>query len=77
MNKQMVPKIHSYTDESGQDTRGKFFVVSTIIVPSDRVETVKEQLIEIEKLSGKLKKRHGTGDKKRHVYIQSLLENHT
>lgn len=67
-------KINTYTDESGQDTKGKVFVVCTIIILSDEVEAVEKMLAEVESDSDKNKKWHQSGDKRRHKYINLLLE---
>lgn len=67
-------KISTYTDESGQDTRGKMFVVCTVITKSNETQRIEQQLLDIETKSGKHKKWHNTGDKKRHEYIKLLLK---
>lgn len=68
-------KIDCFTDESGQDTKGRMFVVCTVITNSDKTKEVEEKLLEVEKESGKNKKWHDVGNKRRHRYIKLLLEN--
>ncbi|MEK9155963.1 MAG: DUF3800 domain-containing protein [Patescibacteria group bacterium] len=67
-------KISSYTDESGQDTQGKYFVVCTIICQSEKNKEVETALLDIEQESEKLKKWYDTGNKRRHKYINLLCE---
>lgn len=67
-------KVTSFTDESGQDTQGRLFVVCTICLPSDKVQQIEEKLIKIEEESGKVKKWYETGDQRRHKYID-LIQN--
>lgn len=65
--------ITSLTDESGQDTQGKLFVVCSAVVFSDRVQEIEAELLEIEKESGKVKKWYETGNQRRHEYIKFIL----
>ncbi len=66
-------KIYCYVDESGQETQGKIFLVSVVIVESDR-EHLAQLLQDIEKKSEK-----GTGkwtktkDSRRKAYIEATL----
>ncbi len=69
-----IIKINSYTDESGQDTKGKYFVVCTVAVLSKNFENIEEIMNEIEKESDKYKKWHNTGNKRRHSYVKHILE---
>lgn len=68
-------KIYCYVDETGQDTKGKLFIVSVIIAKKDRLEIIKS-LEEIEQNSGKgktkwirTKKEHKIG------YLERILTN--
>lgn len=72
--KRVEYKINSYTDESGQDTSGKVFVVATIIVPSDNCAAVEELLLKIEGISDKNKKWYDSGNKRRQAYLEHLLK---
>lgn len=69
----MKIKINTYTDESGQDTRGKLFIVATVIVLSDSAISIEENLRKIEKDSGKLKKWADVGVRVRERYLSLLL----
>lgn len=70
----MKIKLSTYTDESGQDTLGKMFVVCTIICPADKTVEIENDLVAIEKTSDKTEKWHKTGDKRRHRYTKLVLE---
>lgn len=67
-------KVSSFTDESGQDTKGKVFVVCTVCVASDKAQEVEEKLLDIERKSGKSQKWFNSGNKRRHAYVRGLLE---
>lgn len=67
-------KLDSFTDESGQDTKGRFFVVCSVILASSDVPEIGARLEAVEKDSGKLKKWYHTGNKYRHKYVRLLLE---
>ena len=67
-------KVSSFTDESGQDTKGKVFVVCTVCVASDKTQEVEEKLLDIEMKSGKNQKWFNSGNKRRNAYVKSLLE---
>ena len=57
-------KISTYTDESGQDTMGVYFVVSTVCLESNVCIKLDKLLQEIETESGKAAKWHDTGNKR-------------
>jgi hypothetical protein len=69
-------KIYCYVDESGQETQGRVFLVSVVIVDSNR-EHLAQILHDIEKKSEK-----GTGkwtktkDAHRKAYIEATLNQH-
>lgn len=67
--------INCYSDESGQDTRGKFFIVATIIIQSKNLSEIEKTLNIVEKESKKMGKWYATGDRKRDKYIKLLLRN--
>lgn len=67
-------KVSTFTDESGQDTKGKLFVVCTVICLSSKSEKLEEDLLWIEKKSGKNEKWHEAGDKRKHEFVKRLLE---
>ncbi len=67
-------KIYCYVDESGQDTEGRFFLVSIIITGEEREQLIQElERIEAEtqKGIGKWKK---TSPKRRAAYMQRILD---
>ena len=45
-------KLYAYVDESGQDTEGRFFVVSVVLFGTDR-DTVLARLEALEARTGK------------------------
>jgi len=66
-------KLYAYIDESGQDTKGLFFVVSVLILEQER-EIILAELEKIETASGKKNtKWNKSRPKFRQVYIESLL----
>ncbi len=66
-------KLYAYVDESGQDSKGKFFVVSVIIL-EDNKENLWNKLERIEFLSNKQKKWTKTRPKFKRKYIEELLK---
>lgn len=70
----MILKITTFTDESGQDTKGKFFVVSTVICNNDVAESLEKRLNKIEKIAKKSKKWYKSSDRRRKIYIDELLK---
>lgn len=50
-------KLYCYADETGQDTEGKVFLVSTIVLEKDVKKELKEKLLSIEKNSSKWKRK--------------------
>lgn len=66
-------KINTYTDESGQDTKGKMFVVCTVVCLSEKVQEIDEVLAKIEKYSEKIKKWHESNNNCRKKYIDGIL----
>jgi hypothetical protein len=74
-NRKTRQNIFCYVDETGQDTLGRLFVVSVLIVTTDRDALIAE-LEKIERLSGKgnakwIHTRSGT----RVAYIEAMLSN--
>lgn len=60
-------------DETGQDTKGRFFLVSVIVVEKER-EQLRDRLKRIEKETKKKSKWIKTKIKTREAYIQKLIE---
>jgi hypothetical protein len=68
-----MQKLYCYVDETGQDTQGKIFIVSIVIVDEEREELLKlcEQL---EILSGKRKDKWGAAKHERRMrYLRHIL----
>ena len=49
----ITQKLYCFVDETGQDTKGEFFLVAVVIKEAEDLETLQEKLSEIEKLSKK------------------------
>jgi len=47
-----MQKLYCYVDETGQDTKGRLFLVS-VVIPGKERESIKEKLETIEKKSRK------------------------
>src|SRR5712691_13148173 len=63
-------KLYAYVDESGQDTAGRLFVVSVLLLAEER-DTMLQRLEALEARSGK----HNTKwQKTRHSYRQAYME---
>lgn len=71
-NKKPKQKIYCYVDETGQDTEGKLFLVSVVVAEEERDE-LRENLKEIEKLSGKNKKWTKAKRIQREAYIRQVI----
>lgn len=69
-----MQKIYCYVDESGQDTKGKLFLVSVVITDKDK-EILTRGLEKIERESGKgNRKWFNTNKKRRRLYIEQIIE---
>ncbi len=66
--------ISTFTDESGQDTKGRLFVVSTVILLAGKSQNIETRLLEIEKESKKIKKWTDVANKRRISYTKLLLK---
>lgn len=68
-----MQKLYCYVDESGQDTKGKIFLVFVIILDKER-EEIKKKLEEIEEKSGKrTRKWYKTNNERRLNYIEKII----
>ena len=66
-------KIYNHVDESGQDTKGEFFVVANIISTTDR-NTLETLLLSIEAKSGRgSRKWHGSKHPRHQKYLDLLI----
>ena len=66
-------RLNLYVDESGQDTRGRLFIVAVVAVEkSDELSRLCESL---EEVSGKGKAKWGKADKnKRLAYLRDVIQ---
>lgn len=70
----MARKLYCYVDESGQDTRGRLFIVSVVIGDQEK-ELLRQACEEIERDSGKGQRKWvKTTYSRRLAYIQQVLE---
>ena len=65
-----IEKIYCYVDESGQDTKGKFFIVSVVVAKKDQ-DKLAEKLMFIEEKTGKTRK---WSRERKEILIQYLSE---
>lgn len=66
-------KLCFYVDESGQETRGEFFLVSVVVSPAQHLESLRERLVQLERLSKKGKHRWAnTSRGPRGSYLEGL-----
>lgn len=69
-----MKKLYCYVDESGQDTEGKFFLVSVIITEKER-EKLEKELMKIEVSSGKKNVKWSKAkDEAKTNYIKKVLK---
>jgi hypothetical protein len=67
-------KLYCYVDETGQDTKGSYFIVAVVVTDNSQHE-LEHQLGAVEAASGKkTAKWLKTSDKSRQAYVQALLE---
>lgn len=66
-------KINTYTDESGQDTQGKLFVVVSVVINPDLLEKLETRLLCIEKKSRKRRKWTYSNISRRVDFCQLIL----
>lgn len=67
-------KLYCYTDETGQDTKGKLFLVSIVLAEKDNLEMLKEKITEIETSTKGSKKWTKTNDKKKILFIKTIIK---
>lgn len=68
-------KLITFTDESGQDTKGELFIVCSIVIDSDNEEILNKKLEEVEMQSKKEKKWAKSDNKRRYTYIAQIAKN--
>ena len=68
-----MQKLYCYVDETGQDTQGNFFLVAVVIARDER-DHLRSQLEEIERATGKGRRKWVlTRDKSRVEYMRRIL----
>lgn len=71
----MTKKLYCYVDETGQDTKGKFFLVALVLKDNESLLDLEKKLIGIENRSGKkLLKWKEINKKVKEVYLRELLQ---
>ena len=74
MHTENMQKLYCYVDESGQDTEGRLFLVSVVVLGQD-LEPFQKQLEEIELSSRKgNRKWFHSNAKRREAYIREIIE---
>lgn len=67
-------KLTAYVDETGQDTRGQFFLVAVLVSENLQHETLRDKLIDLERSTKKGKKKwKQTHPLQRSEYLSGLL----
>ena len=70
-----MQKLYCYVDESGQDTEGKFFIISVVVTGSER-EEITQALEHIERRSGKGRRKWSESRNwQKLAYMGSVLAN--
>ncbi|RLE12666.1 hypothetical protein DRJ04_05780 [Candidatus Aerophobetes bacterium] len=70
-----MQKLYCYVDETGQDTKGKLFLVCVIILTKKEKEKIEKRLSDIEKETGKgLLKWRKTNFERRITYLRAILK---
>lgn len=67
-------RVSTYTDESGQDTKGELFVVCTVITLSSNSEQLEKDLNSIESKTNKKYKWYESKDENRKNYIRHVTK---
>lgn len=71
--KQPRQKLYCYVDETGQDTKGKLFLVSVVITISNK-EGLRDKLRKIEQMSGKKSRKWTKSTRRqRKEYIEAVI----
>jgi hypothetical protein len=70
---ELKQKLYAYVDETGQDTKGAFFLVAVVVADEQR-DAFLAELERIEKASGKgVRKWHGSGYEPRLAYFRTII----
>ena len=66
-------KLYCYTDETGQDTKGKFFLVSILLSNKEQLEELRNRISEIEKNTKGKTKWTKTDNKRKILFLEVIL----
>lgn len=66
-------KLYCYTDETGQDTKGKFFLVSIVLSDKEEIEILRNKIEEVENNTKGKTKWMKTNNKKKILFIKNVL----
>lgn len=66
-------KLYCYVDETGQDTKGKFFLVSIVLSDKTDLDSLRTQLTKTEKETKGKSKWTKTDNKKKAAFIKAVL----
>lgn len=66
-------KLYCYTDETGQDTNGKFFLVSILLSSKEQTEELRNKISEIEKKTKGKTKWTKTDNKRKILFLRTIL----
>lgn len=73
--KQIYKKIYCFVDETGQDTLGRFFLVSVVLQENEKLEEFERYLLKIENTTGKKKlKWRLTNNKTKIQYLKTVFD---
>lgn len=66
-------KVYAYADETGQDTEGRLFVVSVVLVGSDHRDALESRFLNLEaRIRGQRRKWHQTRTAQRQAIVAEL-----
>lgn len=69
-----MQKIYCYVDETGQDTKGKLFLVVVVISDKSQLDRLEQTLLKLENKTGKRTRKWGwLNIKEKTQYLQSIL----
>ena len=66
-------KLYCYVDETGQDTKGKFFLVSIVLSGKKQVDSLRMQIAQTEKETKGKSKWTNTDNKRKSAFIKAIL----
>jgi len=72
-NYKTMLKLYCYVDETGQDTKGKFFLVSIVLSGKKQVDSLRMQIAQTEKETKGKSKWTNTDNKRKSAFIKAIL----